>query len=106
MPYQDFHRARIGCFVEGGDLPSVANSEEQEFLQNLYTGATGMNLTWIRGNGGEALFWIGLKREKPKSPTFVYTDKAPLNFTYWGEGEPRGGVDLERECVGVGLEGM
>ncbi|XP_024917706.1 macrophage mannose receptor 1 isoform X1 [Cynoglossus semilaevis] len=74
--------AREDCVARGGDLVSIHNQEEEDFL-SLYSKASSK--------------WIGLKRNSVEGG-YSWSDGTPVSHTNWGHGEPNDHEGRE-ECV-------
>ncbi|XP_068430349.1 uncharacterized protein [Clinocottus analis] len=74
--------AHEDCVSRGGNLVSIHNQEEEEFLA-LYSKGTSK--------------WIGLKHN-PLEGGYSWTDGNPVSHTNWGPGEPNNHEGRE-ECV-------
>jgi hypothetical protein len=74
----NWYSAEAAAVALGGHLASIANFEENAFVTNVMLTETGNNL----------LFWIGLIRTAPNSPTFMWSDGSAVTYTRWDGGEP------------------
>ncbi|KAL9985710.1 hypothetical protein ACROYT_G008146 [Oculina patagonica] len=79
--------ARAVCLGFGGDLVSIKNEREMEFLKNLSS------------TYKYKLFWIGLN-DRLKEGQFVWSDGTPFNssvYNNWDRGQPDNSRD--EDCV-------
>ncbi|OCT56907.1 IgGFc-binding protein-like [Xenopus laevis] len=91
------------CRENGSDLISVPDLESQRLLETVPKDIAGMGI------------WIGLRRHRVWG-TLYWTDKTPVDYTNWGEGQPSdptfnlctmlsvlGGLTWEAECCSTKL---
>ena len=74
--------SRRYCLRMGGELLSIENSEEQEYINTLLT---------VNNR-----YWIGfhdrfkMKDHMTRSTSFSWSDGSEVDFTNWNSSEPRG----------------
>ncbi|XP_064594774.1 uncharacterized protein LOC135461554 [Liolophura sinensis] len=85
-----FSDARKQCQSEGGDLASLINDRDIEFVtqQMILLGLTGQ-------------FWIGYTDAKMDG-IYVWVDDSASDFQNWAEGEPKEEGKATRDCVAMG----
>ena len=88
-PRLNWEDARAVCLGLEGDLVSIENSKEMEFIKNIYS-----KLRLF-------VLWIGLNG-RLKEDQFVWSDGTPLNssrsYSNWNDGEPNNRAGNE-DCV-------
>ena len=85
--------ARAVCLGFGGDLVTIKNEREMQFLRDL-------TITGFERN------WIGLN-DRLKEGQFVWSDGTPFNssvYNDWGDGEPNND-DGNEDCVELDYTG-
>ncbi|XP_054601562.1 galactose-specific lectin nattectin-like [Nothobranchius furzeri] len=83
--------AEAFCNQEGGDLTSIQNTDQYNFIRDLIVKGAGFNQkSWVGGTnldtGGE----------------WVWADGTPFTFTNWGPGEPNNQGGNEH-CMDINL---
>ena len=80
-----WNEARADCQTDGGELTSIASSEEQKFIA-IQT----RTLSSFR-------FWIGLS-DRFQEGAFEWSDNSTVKYTRWAWGEPNNHAKVE-DCV-------
>ena len=83
----NWDNARSYCLSYGGDLVSVSNKSEMDFINSH------------KSNAGREYFWIGLN-DRRKENVFVWSDGTPYNksiYSNWYPNEPNNMGD--EDCV-------
>ena len=70
--YHDIENCRAECHVEGGDLASIHDEQENKFIQTLQKDKA----VWLGGYISE------------KGGKFMWSDGSDWDFHYWGPGYP------------------
>ncbi|XP_030630453.1 macrophage mannose receptor 1-like [Chanos chanos] len=78
--------AKAACLKDDGDLLSILNIEEQDFVVSQF----GFRLT--------DELWIGLNDRKSQL-LFRWSDESDVTFTMWDLKEPSHGAGLKKDCV-------
>ena len=77
----DIYECRKECVQLGGDLASIHNKEENEFVASLIRERPG------RGNYGRKNAWIGGKYSD-RQDSFIWFDQSDWDFHTWTSGQP------------------
>ena len=92
--FSNFYEAQSFCNINGG---KVFEPRNENFMKNL--------LDYAKNCGIIDEFWLGIN-DKSVEGKFVYTsDKSPIWFNNWNEGEPNNAGDAEN-CVQVKQNGF
>ncbi|XP_076014204.1 macrophage mannose receptor 1 [Genypterus blacodes] len=78
--------ALAACHIEGGDLASIHNIEEQSFIISQ-TGYMSTDVLWIGFN------------DQMNQMLFEWSDRSRVTFTQWQTGEPSHATNLQEDCV-------
>uniref|UniRef100_A0A3Q2QYJ4 C-type lectin domain-containing protein n=1 Tax=Fundulus heteroclitus TaxID=8078 RepID=A0A3Q2QYJ4_FUNHE len=78
-----WHESKEFCLQKDANLVIINNIAEQDFTRQF-----------------DRLTWIGL-HDLTKTGQWTWVDGAPLNKSYWGEGEPNGYESNNESCVEI-----
>ncbi|XP_072020213.1 macrophage mannose receptor 1-like [Amphiura filiformis] len=84
---QSMQEARTRCRTLGGDLVSIHNKAENDFVLNT-----------VKSAGLSSPIWTGLNDLTLQS-SFDWTDGSEVDFTWWNTGEPNNYGDKGEDCV-------
>ncbi|KAK3585793.1 hypothetical protein CHS0354_010572 [Potamilus streckersoni] len=108
----DWNIALQSCRQKGGDLASIANQEEQNFIFSQMPERKEGDIASIANQDEQNVifikrlrarvdgFWIGMSmRDIQTAKLFQWSDNSKVTFTTWSENEPNNYDDKERVCV-------
>ncbi|KAJ8402327.1 hypothetical protein AAFF_G00368160 [Aldrovandia affinis] len=82
----DFHTAIERCYAANARLVSIANNDEQAFVNSMV------------GTGQVTAAWIGMRMFGIAGGEYYWLDMSPVTYVHWGPGEPNN-ANGEEQCV-------
>ena len=84
-----WHEARDNCLALGGDLVSIENFLEYQYL-----------FYFQYQSGEKGAMWLGLN-DQERSGIWQWSDGTPLSFAFWMDGQPNTYGGMDEDCVGA-----
>jgi len=83
--YKSWSNAQAACKNWGGNLASIANATENEFVRSVSTKCDGFGTSWL---------WIGLN-DFGTEGKYVWSDGSKLTYSKWRPGDPNNWANQE-----------
>lgn len=80
------------CASKGGNLASIVDENEQNFV-----------FSQLPGEIDRSQYWIGFN-DMLSQMKFMWSDGSPIHYTNWAENEPNNWLNHNEDCVGIFLK--